>query len=294
MGGGRSPHRRLIANNKKNLSRGKRLGSIPYKVTSEISGTFPFPFQFYDAVWDVLIGMDGLALCLQFYFADLEAQASEGHDPWPNRPPVYFIFKHIIFRTIQFRKIVEFIRIKEIIEGKPTIGIAGAPFKERTIEAALKYLVETDETDILLKINLPKNKVVTPMYGLNLPVFLSFLNVTWKQEIQKISDKYDEESKCNAKSAKSYRAQKILLALNEYLERYKPMFNFIERYNYLKEIKGIKNNKCTIENVESFCDELYNICQSGNNNFDDYDLIEAIRNSRIRKKLKDFEETVFT
>lgn len=253
---------------------------IPYRVSAEISGIVPFPFQFYEAVWDVLIGMDGLGLSLQFHFAvekekreKLSPKAKkkkEKDDPLPNPQAAYCVLRHVVFRTIQFRKIMEFVRVLEIMEGMPTIGIAGAPFQERAVKYALKYLVKIGA---LLKINLPKTKAVTAMYGLNLLDFLFFLDHYWKEAIKNLTNNYDYDAELGsmAKSIKALRAQKLLSVLIQYTKKFKPVFNHIEKM------------KTPITNLGSFCKKVRTSCPDNQEHACfELDLIEGIRNARIR------------
>ena len=158
----------------------------------------------------------------------------------------------LFFELCEFNKVLEFVRVSDIIEGKAKFAISGAPFKDRAIKATLKYMTEAG---ILLKIRLPQSKAVTPMYGLNLPIFLGYLDETWKLTIQDMADEYDEEGK--AKSLKSLRAQKLLAILGPYLKEFRVIFEHIGK------------QKSPITDVEAFSQGIEMICPKGN----DYELI---------------------
>lgn len=245
---------------------------IPYKISGQISSVFPFPQAFYSGVWDVLIGIDGLGLELQFYYAD--SRAKNPDVLLPNAQAAYCVLRHVAHRTLQFNKLFEFVRVSDIVEGMPTIGIAGAPFKERAIKDALKYLVDSC---LLIKICLPKNNCVTPLYGLNLYILLMLLEPSWKEAILSISDDDPEyEWAGKAKSAKSLRAQKTLSFLNNYLKEFKKLIYY---FYETEEKEG------TIKNIDSFCNELRKLlpsketCYSHSTN-----LTEWMRNYRIIKR----------
>ena len=157
----------------------------------------------------------------------------------PNPQAAYCVLRHIIFRTLQFQKIVEFVRVKDIVRGIPTIGIAGAPFKDRVIKDALKYL---SQEGILLKIRLPQSKAVTPMYGLNLFTLFFSLDILWKTAILDMSNEYTQEG--TAKSLKSLRAQKLLAILVSYLDEFKAVFKYITE------------KKEPVYDVKIFCDQM--------------------------------------
>ncbi len=222
------------------------MGAIPYKISSNISNILNLIPELYYAAWDVLVGMDGLGLCLHLWFPvsrESRAEKPSPEDvPFPNEQAAYCVLRHVVFRTLHFNKIVEFVRVNDIINGIPRIGIAGAPFGERVIKHALKYL---SEEGILLKINLPPSKAVTPIYGLNLPAFLFFLDVYWKLAIQERAyDDAGDDDECKARSVRSLRAQKLLDLLVPYLEKYQPLFKYMDE------------QKSPITNLDDFCNQL--------------------------------------
>ena len=72
------------------------------------------------------------------------------------------------------------------------------------------------------------------MYGLNLPIFLGYLDITWRLSIQERAEEYDDEGKAES-YLKSLRAQKLIGVLVSYLEEFKPVFKRIRRakkHNY--------------------------------------------------------------
>ena len=124
------------------------------------------------------------------------------------------------------------------------------------------------------------------MYGLNLPIFLTYLDMEWKATIELMAYGYDDEydEVGQAKSVKSLRAQKLLGLLISYLEDFKPVF------------KHIEEQKSPITDVEAFSHGLKISCPEDKYELLSYNLIESIRNLRIRirdlkpKKWKDIEE----
>jgi hypothetical protein len=97
---------------------------------------------------------------------------------------------------MQFDKVFEFVRLKDIIEGMPCIAIPGCG-RKATTKAVLAQLCRDN---FLIKLHLVRNgkKIITPLYGLNLPLMLKLIDRLWTNQInmQEISkDQYEDRPK---------------------------------------------------------------------------------------------------
>jgi hypothetical protein len=213
---------------------------IPYKVKDRISSVFPFPWQFFRMAQNVLLFADGLGLLVYYLITDKENSPIKPMKlPLPTPQTAYTILRHITMRTLPFQKLFEFVRVKDIINGMPTIGVAGAPMKNSTVKRGLSGLYRSG---FLCNLKLPTSRTPTPMYALNLYHLLALLYQCWSNAIM---DKTNDED-FNPLSNAALKAYKLNSHLVEYLDNFKSVFNFLLDYE-----DTIKNVSIFIETLES-------------------------------------------
>ena len=240
------------------------MSAIPYRLSQELSRkVFRFPFQVYRALHEVLISGDGIGLLTQFWRQTCD------EDPFSVQA-FFFVLKHISLRTLSFSKVFEFIRIRDIAEGLPTVGISGAPIKESTIKGTLKKLTKSR---VIIKLQLPKSKAVTALYGLNLPVILTCLDVWWEEAIEERDldlDNFDALTR----SAWSRRTQKNLKCLSEYFGHFEETFKFLT------------NQQLPITDFEDFVNRLkLSVAPEKELAYEDGDIAQKLKTaSRVRRK----------
>ena len=126
------------------------------------------------------------------------------------------------------------------MNGLPTVGIPGAPIRESTIKGTLKRLTKSG---VIIKLQLPRSKAVTPLYGLNVPVILACLDVWWEEAIEERDPNLDNIDAL-ARSAWSRRTQNNLKCLSGYFEHCENAFNFLS------------NQQSPITDFEQFVNDL--------------------------------------
>jgi hypothetical protein len=229
---------------------------IPYKIKDRISAIFPFPWQFYRMAQNVLLLADGLGLLVHYLITDKENSPLKPERlPLPTPHTAYTILRHIALRTLPFQKIFEFVRVKDIINGMPTIGVPGAPLKDSTVKRGLSGLYRTG---FLFKLKLPTSRTPTPMYAINFYHLLSLLYQCWSTAIL---DRTNDED-FNPLSLAAMKAYKLNTHLIEYLDNFKSLFDFLLNY------------EDTIKDVSVFIKKLESkICENivlGDGEFENY------------------------
>ncbi|MCB2191788.1 MAG: hypothetical protein KQI62_09500 [Deltaproteobacteria bacterium] len=204
--------------------------SLPYHLSRELASVFRLETKFCRFVFDVLIAGDLLLLALS-ELGKISALDKNDKRIFSNLS-VYFVLRHIVYRTIQFARPLEFIRVADIINGLPTIGAFGCGVSERTVRPILKGL-SPPTSDFLIRVQFPRDVSVTPMYGLNLPGLLSLAAVTWDAAIAEVeitrSEKYnaderdwkEEEAKLQPRSRLAKTTMKKLDKCIAYIDYYK-------------------------------------------------------------------------
>jgi hypothetical protein len=201
------------------------MSAIPYRVSRDFArNNFNFPFQVYRALHDLMVAGDGIGFLSQYWHAcnKKDPEYTSSHQA------IFFSLRHVAFRTFQFHKVFEFIRINDIVEGMPTIGVAGAPCKESTVKHVLS---ELSHQHVLLKLYLPPSRAVTPLYGFNLPIGLKFLNVAWDEAMSCLDNSDDIVEGKLTRSMAARRTKNILECLCEYFENFSGMFDFLKEQN---------------------------------------------------------------
>lgn len=84
-------------------------------------------------------------------------------------------FRHVMRRTLRFRKIVEQINVQDIVNGMPSIDIEEACYSESTVRRALRRLVESN---LLIQLETEGGRV--RFYGINIPFVFKMLLDLWK------------------------------------------------------------------------------------------------------------------
>jgi hypothetical protein len=237
------------------------MSAIPYRLSQELSrNLFRFPFQVYRGLLDVLLSGDGLGLLTQYY-------GEKCNPEYVSNQASYFVLKHTILRTAPFCKIFEFIRIRDIKDGLPTIGIAGVPFRESTIKNTLRQL---RDDQAIVKLKLPRSEAVTALYGLNVPVILEFLDVWWESAIHD-RDLDLDNTNVLTRSMWSRGTQNILKCLCEYFEHFK------------KEFKFLTDQNSPIIKFDEFLDELKSYVRPKELRELNWDIVQNLKTaSRVR------------
>lgn len=160
----------------------------------------------------------------------------------------YFVLCHVIYRTFQFEKCFEFIRAKDILNGIPTNAIPGYGLSEPTVKRVLNWL-SPPHSDYLVKLKLLKKgkRIITPIYGLNIPGFLKLMQVCWIASTKEANDcKDDYEYRPNRKPSNLMLRGRCLLecCINFSIE-YEEAFNFLTKcVKPIDDIELFKENLC--------------------------------------------------
>lgn len=230
--------------------------SLPYHLAREMASVVRLEAKFCRFVFDVLIAGDLLSLALSILKKNKTFNKNDQRIF--SNLPVYFVLRHIIYRTIQFHRPLEFIRVADIVTGLPTIGAFGCEISERTVRAILKGL-SPPTSDFLIRIQLSRDVSVTPMYGLNLPGFLELVAVMWEAAIQEVEDrrsgKYDtderdwekEETKLQPRSRLTKATMTKLDKCIAYVDFYKNCYAQLSKQtepipDFAAFIKGLRKN----------------------------------------------------
>jgi hypothetical protein len=215
------------------------MAQIPYPLGNDIAAAMNIPGQFYRKCFDVLIKYNGLGIV-----TGASAQLEKGSISWDSAA---IVLRHIIYRTIVFSKPLEFIRVQDVIRGKPTIGIGGCGLGERTV-ARIFALLSPPGGDFLIKIRLPPKIAITPLYGLNLPGFLQLIQPLWEESVvwylmeSKEIEQPHFEMQLKSKLAKF---EFNLLDNCAYIaELYKPSFQFLLSEPRVKDFKEFLGALC--------------------------------------------------
>jgi len=216
--------------------------SIPYKIADPLSAAFNWPNKFYWSLFDVLIRYDtqGIALGL----CRLEDDISQGREKFTPISP-YFVFKHLIFRTIQFQKIFEFVKRKDVIEGFALSAVAGCNLSEATVKRVLTEL-SPPYGKYFVKLRLIQNRqrIITPVFGLNLPAILQVIYSQWhRRSTQEQEDRPERKPSNNM-----LRGFCLLNNCIEFALPYKTAFHYL-----LKQTKPIENVERLAKRVEARC-----------------------------------------
>ena len=192
------------------------MSAIRYSAARRISATLGLENRCYWSAFSVLTECDGLALALSLPQFEFEGTSFES---------CYFVLNHVARRTLAFNKTFECVRIKEIIDGRPQHAISGCKLSESSVKRALQVL---SAGGFLVRLKL--KGAVTPIYGLNLPLFLKLLRVWWKAKLDKEEvDKDPHEFKPNLKPSNlMLRGWYLLQLLDEYLTVWKSAFDYLQ------------------------------------------------------------------
>jgi len=244
--------------------------NIPYSVTTEISNALKLPKEIYWHAFNVLTQGNGLLFALNCF-----------RERKLNIPLAYFVLNHLVCRTLQFDKILEFVPYKDIIEGRPDIALPGCTVGLRTIEAIMAEL-SPKKGDFLLKLYVTQNGHVckTPMRGFNLPGLFQLVEAWVYGNI----DKRDADRGANIKpSILMLKNLYLLENINDLLSHYEKAFNFLLKYK----------NPIVVENIDSFLKQWQKHLPTGR----DYqhakeDVIDAKKHLKENKLRKWYSEKI--
>lgn len=223
------------------------MAAIPYSMAKHISDNLRWPNKFYWALQELLLKCNGLGFAL-FNNMCTEKGKPERSIASVKCESAYFVFHHIINRTLQFDKFAEFIRVKDIINGMPTNAIPASGLSERTIKQALNGLSQGDFL-IKLKFKINGKKIITPLYGLNIPIFLRLIQIQWINSIdggELDKDEYDPKPNRKASNA-MLRGRALLACCTIFANEYEDVFKFL-----IEQGKS-KNH---IEDARAFTEQL--------------------------------------
>lgn len=236
---------------------------------------------------DVLLRYDGIGRSVQWiYGAD--------YDDKPTcRPGVLErVLVHVTKRTLPYCKALEFIRISEIMNGMPTLGIAGlkSPRTNRNpVTNALRFL---HDNGLLVKLKLPQ-PVQTPLYGLHLLNIISITYSTWLEELtERLKDGRFEDFLDSEPSMQFLSGFGLLVALLEVLKQYNDLFSYL--LSTRKPIKDLDALCRKLSTMRTSC-ERNNDCVEAQSDFDE---LWKIRNNRTKLtelwKEKDYPYSYFS
>ncbi len=203
------------------------MSAIPYSLSGRFSAELLWPNKFYWSAFDVLIHSNGLQIVLNILWKEGDDFESEMGFKLET---AYFVLKHIIYRTLQFDKTFEFIRHADVIKGMPCNAIAGCCLSPASVKRVLSRL-SPPQNDYLLKLRFVHNgtRIITPLYGLNLPAFLKLTTAWWQAEIDtdEVSKDTSEYRPNRKPSNLMLRGRCMLKHCVEFSENWQDAFDFL-------------------------------------------------------------------
>ncbi len=240
---------------------------LPYSITIDISNALKLPDEFYWYSLGVLTQCNGLLFVLK--------GLKEAGVLKLTMPFTYLVLNHLLYRTLQFNKIFEFVPYPDIIKGRPDIALPGCPVSPRTIKTIMVDLSPA-KGDLLLKLYVTQNGhgLKTPLRGFNLPAFLQLVEACMYADINIRGADTDEDIKPSILMLKNLY---LLEQLNDLLSHYEKTFNFLLKYK----------KPIVVEKLDKFVNQLKRHLPSGR----DYqeakeDVIEAKRHLAEKKLRK--------
>ncbi len=199
------------------------------------------------------------------------------------------ILNQILFRTINYHKPLEFVRVKrDLLEGDPYRCLAPVTSSEKSVIDTLGLLCALR---ILVKISVPPSRTTAKLYGFNLPGILgAFLNSweyvmvdhTFKKTNRSIQHFWEhpyfsldrETDRPIPSTAIGKRGQHLLHLLNDYLMPFRPMFDHLSWQSFEP-----------LSDVDKFCEALISLGPSEQErNRLGRELKKGIRARRIRRQ----------
>jgi hypothetical protein len=226
-----------------------------FAIPKSFSAAVGLPEKFYLSLCDVLIMFDGLSLVLTALDTTqaIKKTMRAAHSRRKKRPAHVFgvdpltvasVFRHIAFRTIRFKKCLEFIRPKDVVTGLPHYGVFPCDLSEKSVYRVLRWL-STPYSDYLFRLRIAPNgrRIITPIYGLNIPVFLDAMVVSWRAQLEKrlegrpLDDGFDDNGHLKEDLADMLppsmawvkRGLKIVDHCRSLILPYRPAFKFLEQ-----------------------------------------------------------------
>lgn len=210
---------------------------LPYKFSGEIGDTVRLDPAFCRWTLQVLSTGDLLSL-MMFGLRALCCfkDDDKNFERLISSLPAYFVLRHILYRTIQFNRPVEFVRVADIIHGLPTIVAFGCGQSERTVRNVLNGL-SFPKSDVLVRIRLRPSVSQTSLYGLNLPVIFGVASKMWKEALahvemrrhsRYVEDRRDEQEKEFEPNSTLARATfRNLKRCYSYVEYFEPCYELL-------------------------------------------------------------------
>jgi len=214
---------------------------LPYSIT-KISNSLKLPKEFYWHAFNVLTQGNGLAFALNCFKEEKIKSKLNIH-------LTHLVLNHLLYRTLQYDKIMEFVPYNDIINGRPDIALPGCPVSSRTIKTIMAEL-SPKKSNFLFRLYVTKdgNRFKTPMRGFNLPGLMQLVEA-WMYAAIDVRDSDKDAMQSNPDAKPSFLMLKnlyLLEQLNDLLAYYKPAFDFLLKYR-----KPIE-----FENVDLFREQL--------------------------------------
>jgi hypothetical protein len=232
---------------------------IPYKIAGRIShaamgsraGCICSTFK------EVFFHANFLSLLVQMLFIYSENRNLTSLNPLY----VEAVLRHVCSRTWYFSKLFEFIRVKDVTDGKLKLGIAGVSISERSVKSTLTALTESG---VLIKLRLPSNIAITPAYGFDFFYMLPFMLLAFENELLKADGADDVEvPRCQV----ALKAHKQLVILTRFIPYYDSVFDIL------------LNQRNPIEDVNGFVASL----KTALADYEPFDLAQELKKVRVKK-----------
>ena len=216
---------------------------IPYTLSTLFAKKLNWPKMFY---WQTLQTLTyGNVLQLAAHQARFLYKSVPVEDDM-----LYFVIRHLIYRTLQFEKPCEFVRHKEVIEGNVSSAIAPCNLSPASVNRAINGLAglpdppeEIPRSLVKLHFVVKGRKIITPMLGLNIPAILEGAAERWTEKLlQGENDIFQE--RVRSPSNLMLRTRAVLEILVTFASPWSDAFDFLCEHN----------NK-PIADVESFLKE---------------------------------------
>lgn len=217
------------------------MSKIPYFVSKHISDELKWPNEFYSILFKILTEYNGLwfAMCKIRTEKIIKSNLA------------YFIISHLIYRTLQFEKVFEFLKAREIIDGIPTSAIPEYGLSRSTVKRVLNWM-SPPYFDFFIKLRFERNgkKIITPLYGLNVPDLLNLIQTFWLNSID--IKELEKDNPSMQPSNMMLRGRCLLECCIKFANEYKNVFDFLSK------------QKKPIKNIESFLNQLRKHLPNGN------------------------------
>ena len=201
------------------------MSAIPYSISTHLSEKLEWPREFYQTAFEVFTIYSGF----EFVFSS-DGVPNNSRSRAVEPVTVQAVLKHVVFRTLQFDKVFEFIRSGDMVKGNPSSAIPGIHLSESAIRRVLNGF-SPPYSDYLIKLRfMNKGKpIITSLLGLNLPGLLQLALVCWTNALdeERLGKDILEDRPNRKPSNLMLRGRCLLENLVEASEPWKPAFEFL-------------------------------------------------------------------